>query len=86
MTLLSVVVVAHAKKSRGSIFHDEYVWILGESYTYPLISPVYVGAVHPAVLPSVAWSASGGQNQNKRLKTFAKRLIKKSNVHKFLGE
>lgn len=50
-------VATNADRPMFPVFHEEYQRIRGEPYLVPQVSPIYLGRIHPAVLPSLAWSA-----------------------------
>lgn len=50
-------VATNADRPMFPVFHEEYQRIRGGPYVVPAVSPLYLGRVHPAALPTVAWSA-----------------------------
>lgn len=50
-------VATNADRPMFPVFHEEYQRIRGGPYVAPAVSPLYLGRVHPAVLPTLAWSA-----------------------------
>ena len=47
----------NASRPMYPVFHEEYVQIRGAPFESPQVSPIFLGRIHPAVLPKLAWSA-----------------------------
>lgn len=61
-------IATNTNRPMFSTFEQEYRALRGEPYREPEVSPLFLGRLHPAVLPKLAWSverAMAGQNADR---------------------
>lgn len=51
-------VTANSANSKWATMHEEYIRVRGRNYTFPVISPLFLGRLNKHSARSVAWSAN----------------------------